>query len=293
MGLPPPNLRKVSLFLQTRLIPAMPFDQVIGCELSYSPAFNPSNISIRCPSINCGAHNFMRNTICIACRSHRPISTNPPSWTRVPSSPRFVDAPFSEFIKFDASTPPRYSERAPVTVFNTFSSLGPSITNSPNNKLHLYTGSSASSTGPHYSSPPVEYPKPINDSPMSPTNIFAHNFPNAHPPINTKSEGLPALQMSQLPFVVSPSGRTMAVNVRPHNVSNDPLNPCVILWPENEPLPSQGQIRPITETGPQLPPIMNTGNKGPIALQPGDWLCNECKYVVSVADCLKYFTDLI
>lgn len=30
-----------------------------------------------------------------------------------------------------------------------------------------------------------------------------------------------------------------------------------------------------------MPPILNTGNKGPIEQQPGDWVCGKCDYLVS------------
>jgi hypothetical protein len=63
-----------------------------------------------------------------------------------------------------------------------------------------------------------------------------------------------------------------------------------MFWPDNEPLPDPGQCRPagllggfwrqVGTSGP-LPPILNTGNKGPIESQPGDWTCRKCEYLVS------------
>lgn len=29
------------------------------------------------------------------------------------------------------------------------------------------------------------------------------------------------------------------------------------------------------------PPIVNTGNSGPMCVQPGDWICTSCGFVVS------------
>ena len=102
------------------------------------------------------------------------------------------------------------------------------------------------------------------------------------------------------------------------NVSPDPLAPCVMYWPDNEPFPEKGQIRPpwpgglgsgvgqgsgvqaaggsgggggmggMSDAGSTgsmgkgaMPPILNTGNKGPIEQQPGDWVCGKCGYLVS------------
>lgn len=44
--------------------------------------------------------------------------------------------------------------------------------------------------------------------------------------------------------LLTPSGRAFASGGKVQNVSTDPLTPCVMYWPDNEPLPEQGQIRP-------------------------------------------------
>ncbi|KJA17167.1 hypothetical protein HYPSUDRAFT_104813, partial [Hypholoma sublateritium FD-334 SS-4] len=44
--------------------------------------------------------------------------------------------------------------------------------------------------------------------------------------------------------LLTPSGRAFAVGGRVQNVSRDPRAPCVMYWPDNEPLPEPGQIRP-------------------------------------------------
>ncbi|KAK0476055.1 hypothetical protein IW261DRAFT_1491724 [Armillaria novae-zelandiae] len=54
--------------------------------------------------------------------------------------------------------------------------------------------------------------------------------------------------------------------------------PCIMYWPDNEPFPEQGQIRPSGLVG-VPPPILNTGNRGPISHQPGDWICQKCNYL--------------
>ena len=44
---------------------------------------------------------------------------------------------------------------------------------------------------------------------------------------------------------LTPSGRALAIGGRVRNISRDPLSPCVMYWPDNEPLPEPCQIRPI------------------------------------------------
>ncbi|KAI0651260.1 hypothetical protein C8Q79DRAFT_22236 [Trametes meyenii] len=77
---------------------------------------------------------------------------------------------------------------------------------------------------------------------------------------------------------LTPSGRALSVGGRVRNVSRDPLAPCVMYWPDNEPLPEPCQIRPIDSALITYPPIINTGNKGAAEKQPGDWLCGKCNY---------------
>ncbi|KAL5525089.1 hypothetical protein ACEPAF_8958 [Sanghuangporus sanghuang] len=79
--------------------------------------------------------------------------------------------------------------------------------------------------------------------------------------------------------LLTPSGRAFAVGGEVQNISPDPLAPCVMFWPDNEPLPEPGQIRPASLSNVPQPPIMNTGNKGPIERQPGDWVCRKCQYL--------------
>ncbi|THU97879.1 hypothetical protein K435DRAFT_50897 [Dendrothele bispora CBS 962.96] len=79
--------------------------------------------------------------------------------------------------------------------------------------------------------------------------------------------------------LLTPSGRAFAVGGRVQNVSSDPLSPCIMYWPDNEPFPEPGQIRPSSLAGVPHPPILNTGNRGPIAHQPGDWICQKCNYL--------------
>ncbi|KAJ7816206.1 hypothetical protein B0H14DRAFT_2374726 [Mycena olivaceomarginata] len=43
---------------------------------------------------------------------------------------------------------------------------------------------------------------------------------------------------------LTPSGRALARGRKVQNISRDPLSPCIMCWPDNEPFPEQGQIRP-------------------------------------------------
>ncbi|CCM03229.1 uncharacterized protein FIBRA_05354 [Fibroporia radiculosa] len=79
--------------------------------------------------------------------------------------------------------------------------------------------------------------------------------------------------------LLTPSGRALSVGGRVQNVSGDPLSPCIMYWPDNEPLPEQGQIRPSGSVVITYPPIINTGNKGAAEKQPGDWICHKCHYL--------------
>ncbi|ESK84228.1 hypothetical protein Moror_11080 [Moniliophthora roreri MCA 2997] len=95
----------------------------------------------------------------------------------------------------------------------------------------------------------------------------------------TTVRGDPTLRTASGHPLLTPSGRAFAIGGRVQNISSDPLSPCIMYWPDNEPFPEQGQIRPGNLVGIAHPPILNTGNRGPIAHQPGDWICKKCNYL--------------
>ncbi|KAK1234797.1 hypothetical protein PQX77_001993 [Marasmius sp. AFHP31] len=132
-------------------------------------------------------------------------------------------------------------------------------------------------------------------SPLSPRFQNNHNYASASPPVsplrpthhqqqaavNSVSaplSGLSTTNKSAHPLL-TPSGRAFAIGGRVQNVSSDPLNPCIMYWPDNEPFPDPGQLRPGNLAGVNHPPILNTGNRGPISHQPGDWICRKCNYL--------------
>ncbi|KAH9010845.1 hypothetical protein EDB85DRAFT_1901599 [Lactarius pseudohatsudake] len=92
---------------------------------------------------------------------------------------------------------------------------------------------------------------------------------------------MPVSPSQRVPHILTPSGRAFSVGGRVQDVSSDPLSPCISFWPDNEPFPEQSQIRPSTLVGIPHPPILNTGNRGPIEHQPGDWVCRKCNYPTS------------
>ncbi|KAI0039523.1 hypothetical protein FA95DRAFT_1550342, partial [Auriscalpium vulgare] len=137
---------------------------------------------------------------------------------------------------------------------------------------------------PHPTPPPSAPASSSSPTPTTPT---------------TPAPALPARASPRFapPHVLTPSGRAFALGGATRNVSHDPVAPCVVFWPDNEPLPEQGQIRPSVVVGYpvrssrrahaqaglisvlQHPPILNTGNRGPIEHQPGDWVCRKCSYL--------------
>jgi hypothetical protein len=148
------------------------------------------------------------------------------------------------------------------------------------------------------------------------------------PPLPLPSPSATKSNMHVHPLL-TPSGRAFTVGGKVQNISSDPLSPCIMYWPDNEPFLEQGQIRPsglmsvqvsrrfdfsdvaldlgcsvvefsCTPFSFQQPPILNTGNRGPIShmcfisfplhllrapdlawhlQQPGDWICLKCNHL--------------
>ncbi|KAG8972223.1 hypothetical protein FRC05_010272 [Tulasnella sp. 425] len=123
----------------------------------------------------------------------------------------------------------------------------------------------------------------------------------------------PLLNLTALTNILAPSGLRLSQGGRVRNVCPDASNPILMFWPDNEPLPVLGQCRPplppdFSKNGSGardgesaraaasgavggvgdanevrkangLPPILNTGNVGPMEKQPLDWTCGVCKYI--------------
>ncbi|KAG2152810.1 hypothetical protein DEU56DRAFT_776264 [Suillus clintonianus] len=208
-------------------------------------------------------------------------------------------APHDDFVI--SSNPPN-----PRTTFR----LGDWICNSPNCAAHNFgrnlacrgcgcprsenppsTMQRQGSCGPPASRLPVSprFVNPSGHTPMPQSSLSppltsplyasaGHNVRHAPQPIQ------PSIMSAKPPTspthpLLTPSGRSFAVGGKVQNVSSDPLSPCVMYWPDNESFPEQGQIRPSSLMVIPQPPILNTGNRGPIEHQPGDWICQKCNYL--------------
>jgi hypothetical protein len=98
------------------------------------------------------------------------------------------------------------------------------------------------------SSPFVQSPVPPMHSPTYPNLNQMSSFPQTHSP--SVSHPLSAAKSpSPVHHLLTPSGRAFAVGGKVQNISTDPLSPCVMYWPDNEPFPEQGQIRPSSIMG--------------------------------------------
>ncbi|KAJ7147383.1 hypothetical protein C8R46DRAFT_548299 [Mycena filopes] len=232
---------------------SMPLD---GYTLSSNPpnpraTFRPGDWI--CPSQNCAQLNFARNLSCFACACPRPNGT--PSATAAQAQ----DTPQSPHHFSHSQLPPSRPQPSPRFAANTMqypANISPIGYGFPTQQQQQYHQQSLPSPtyGRYAPQAVVNLPPP---SPLgSPT---ANKSMSAHP-------------------LLTPSGRAFASGGKVVNISSDPLNPCVMYWPENEPFPEQGQIRPSGLMG-VAPPILNTGNRGPISHQPGDWICLKCNYL--------------
>ncbi|KIM23528.1 hypothetical protein M408DRAFT_77384, partial [Serendipita vermifera MAFF 305830] len=52
------------------------------------------------------------------------------------------------------------------------------------------------------------------------------------------------MPQTKVPSLLTPSGRKFAAGGRVQNISRDELNPILMFWPDNEPMPLPSQIRP-------------------------------------------------
>ncbi|KAJ7022676.1 hypothetical protein C8F04DRAFT_1310428 [Mycena alexandri] len=183
--------------------------------------------------------DWIRNLTCIACACPRPNG----------STTAAHDAPQSPHHQHFSQSPPSRPQPSPHFAANAMqypANLSPTGYGFPHQQSLPTYRRYPSSMQPVVNLPP----------PSSPT---ANKTMSAHP-------------------LLTPSGRAFASGGKVVNITSDPLNPCVMYWPENESFPEQGQIRPSGLMG-VPPPILNTGNRGPISHQPGDWICLKCNYL--------------
>ncbi|KAF7326877.1 RanBP2-type domain-containing protein [Mycena venus] len=206
-----------------------------------------------CRSQNCAAHNFGRNLTCIGCGCPRsPTATSAAAANDTPQSPHH--------FSFQTSNLPSHSSRP---------QLSPRFASASNNMQYP---ANLSPTG--YGFPQQQQPSPSYNRAQHQHQQAIVTLPPPSPlPSPTANKSMPAHPL------LTPSGRAFAVGGKVQNISSDPLSPCIMYWPDNEPFPEQGQIRPGGLMGVPQPPILNTGNRGPISHQPGDWICLKCNYL--------------
>jgi len=124
------------------------------------------------------------------------------------------------------------SENQPSTTMQRQGSCGPPVSRLP--------------ASPRFVNPPGH--SPISQSPLSPplatplyTSNVSHNMRHGSTPQPSVIGAKPSSPTHPL---LTPSGRSFAVGGKVQNVSSDPMSPCIMYWPDNEPFPEQGQIRP-------------------------------------------------
>ncbi|KAJ7353544.1 hypothetical protein DFH08DRAFT_988022 [Mycena albidolilacea] len=222
----------------------------------YTISSNPPNprTSFRlgdwiCRSQNCAAHNFGRNLTCIGCGC--PRSSTATADNEGLQSPH-------HFSSFQSSNPPPHSSRPQPSP--RFVSAANTMQQYPGNLSPIGYGFVSQPPSPSYNR--VQQQQAVMNLP---------------PPSPLPSPSATKSNMHAHPLL-TPSGRAFAVGGKVQNISSDPLSPCIMYWPDNEPFPEQGQIRPGGLMSVQ-PPILNTGNRGPISHQPGDWICLKCNYL--------------
>jgi hypothetical protein len=158
-----------------------------------------------------------RNIACIGCGCPRSSAANtqtPIQQSLQPSASRGLPSP-----RFNSTSNSVYYSSAP-----------PRQHQQPNQQQQQY---------PYQQLPLPTTPLPARSAPLSPPSPLESSSPLPHV-ANFPKAAHPLL---------TPSGRAFAVGGKVQNVSTDPLSPCIMYWPDNEPLPEPGQIRPSNLVG--------------------------------------------
>ncbi|KAI5116889.1 hypothetical protein M0805_004634 [Coniferiporia weirii] len=229
-----------------------------------------------CASPACAAHNFGRNVICISC-----------------AAPRLQNGPHSSVCGSSAGLSP--SSTATINVTAAAARIAsPRFANMSAAAVHphphaLSSLSAFGVSGPTAVATSTNFGTNANANMNMNMNNMNFNLSMQLQQLHQQQRMQPAAALAQMQMaaklhptqspLLTPSGRALAVGGKVQNISADPLAPCIMFWPDNEPLPEPGQIRPPGLANAHQPPIMNTGNKGPIEQQPGDWVCRKCEYL--------------
>jgi hypothetical protein len=97
-------------------------------------------------------------------------------------------------------------------------------------------------------------PAPLSSPVATTTPVTLHGLPVSRTPMSPRSPFNATKPPPPSYPLLTPSGRALATGGRVQNISSNPLLPCVMYWPDNEPYPEQGQIRPQGPTGTQVRP---------------------------------------
>ncbi|KAJ7141861.1 hypothetical protein C8R43DRAFT_892362 [Mycena crocata] len=226
----------------------------------YTISSNPPNprTSFRvgdwmCRSPQCAVHNYARNLTCIGCGCPRSGTAN----GSVAATNDPPQSPHHQHFNPSSSSRPQPSPR---------------FASAPNGMY--YSGSPSPTTYGFPPQSPPAYGRASQHGYASSSGQSVVNLPLPSPLASPTANK----NMSAHPLL-TPSGRAFASGGKVQNISSDPLSPCIMYWPDNEPFPEQGQIRPSSLMGVPQPPILNTGNRGPISHQIGDWICLRCAYL--------------
>ncbi|KAG8924995.1 hypothetical protein FRC02_010055 [Tulasnella sp. 418] len=135
---------------------------------------------------------------------------------------------------------------------------------------------------------PQSHVVPLRSTPNTPSSLDKPFF-SPHTPQTASSATLSTSDSNfafPYPRQLTPSGRAVGQGGVVRNISGDDKNAIMMFWPDNEPLPDKSQVRPPMPKiqGGAPPPILNTGNSGPMTRQALDWECGVCRYVVSFTD---------
>jgi hypothetical protein len=103
---------------------------------------------------------------------------------------------------------------------------------------------SRSMASPRFATP-LSAPTCFSSTTLSQTpSLYSHPGPSLHTAsASLQFQNVPKPAGASHPLL-TPSGRAFSSGGHVQNVSSDPSTPCIMYWPDNEPLPEQGQIRP-------------------------------------------------
>lgn len=198
------------------------------------------NVSMHPPMhmhMNTHIHNS-RNMACIGCGSARPFHTHGPPLSIIPPphaiSPRFV-SPVSPHSHSQAHTP----LSASAFSRNASPQRGPT----PQTHSHSQSPVNMNMNGNVNGNMGAN----MNANPNMNPNMGVNGNVNGNMGLNVNvNMGLGPLKPPAPSYpLLTPSGHALSAGGRVRNISSDPMAPCIMYWPDNEPLPDRGQVRPL------------------------------------------------